>query len=72
MSHYTIKHKIPGIAFNHLVKTDAKGNTAWMMEPDGWGFDWDRDYYFSTKEIESFEPVLRSFVQSEFCEVIKA
>lgn len=69
MDYYIIKHNVPHIPFNELVKTDNKGGVDWIIKKEEWGFDWDSDRYFTEEDIERLEPTLKAFVKSEFCEV---
>ena len=66
--YYKVKSLIPNMTFNILKKKDGAGNVDWFLsENNHWGIEPDIDGYFTKKEINNLEPVLRDFVLSKFC-----
>lgn len=72
MIYYNIKHKVPHIPFNTLMKVDRNGSVDWHMEDTSFSHNsLGHDRYFTKEEINNLPDDLKRFIQSEFCEVTR-
>ena len=66
--YYKVKSLIPNMTFNILKKKDGAGNVDWFLSEDNqWSREPDIDGYFTMKEIDDLDPIMRDFVKSKFC-----